>query len=714
MTRPTRTPPRPARQRHEQPVRHAQWADGWTDDRGKDAEDVEDADDGAPWWDEHSTGHEDQEHEWADVGSDTGERGSLGEVSAMDRDLDDTDLDDTGGGSGWLPVSVLVAPRHVDVGGGLSQTLTVTGYPREVSPAWLEPLTTYPARVDVSLHIEPVPAAIAATGLRRQLARLESGRAADAEHGRLPDPSVDAATVDAYELAGALARAETKLFRVALSLTVRAADAEELAVQVAAVRSLAASMLIDAQPVTYRALRGWISNLPLGLDLIGPTRAMDTDSLAAAFPFASPDLPGRDPATAAVPRGVLYGSSASGSGLVFWDRYAPTLPNHNGVILAQSGAGKSYLTKLELLRGLYRGVDAVVIDPEDEYTLLAAAVGGTCLRLGDPDIQINPMDLPQPEHRQAGGPLDSGVYLRRCLHMHTVLEVMLGGALTAEERAVADYAIHAAYKSAGITSDPTTWHHPAPLLSDLAAALGQSSDPDGIGVQLARRLTPFTEGSFSTLFSRPTSALPGAGQHLVVWSLRHLPDELKAIGTLLALDATWRALTTGPARPLSIVVDEAWQMLSHDAGALFLRRLAKSARKYFGGLVVVTQDVGDLLSTELGVAVISNSATQIVMRTAPQALDRVAAAFGLSDGERAWLATAPIGTGLLIADGSRVPFLAEASAEEDRVITTDPRADAARHLPPTGSPTGGLTGRRDRAGGSRAAHIEVADEQDPL
>jgi len=72
------------------------------------------------------------------------------------------------------------------------------------------------------------------------------------------------------------------------------------------------------------------------------------------------------------------------------------------------------------------------------------------------------------------------------------------------------------------------------------------------------------------------------------------------VGTLLALDATWRTVTNRHyRRPRVVVVDEAWLLLSHPAGAAFLLRLAKAARKHWCGLTLVTQDAGDLLATEL-------------------------------------------------------------------------------------------------------------------
>ena len=61
---------------------------------------------------------------------------------------------------------------------------------------------------------------------------------------------------------------------------------------------------------------------------------------------------------------------AASNGVVWWDRWA--CDNHNSVVLAASGAGKSYLVKVEMLRSLYDGVQVSVIDPEDEYLPLCA------------------------------------------------------------------------------------------------------------------------------------------------------------------------------------------------------------------------------------------------------------------------------------------------------------------------------------------------------
>ncbi|XES00413.1 hypothetical protein HEP87_59665 [Streptomyces sp. S1D4-11] len=186
------------------------------------------------------------------------------------------------------PDAVEVHARTLAVGDYLAATLVVTGYPAEVVPGWLDPLLTYPGRLDVALHIEPVTRALAAQQLKKQRAHLESTRRTGLDRGRLDDPDTEAAAQDAAELAYRIARGEGKLFRLGLYMTVYGESEEHLADEVALVRSIAESLLVSTAPATYRALPGWLSTLPLGIDTLKVRRTFDTEALAACFPFASP------------------------------------------------------------------------------------------------------------------------------------------------------------------------------------------------------------------------------------------------------------------------------------------------------------------------------------------------------------------------------------------------------------------------------------------
>ncbi|MFE0760196.1 VirB4 family type IV secretion system protein [Streptomyces smyrnaeus] len=567
------------------------------------------------------------------------------------------------------PDALQVRARMLGIGSHLTATLVVTGYPAEVVPGWLDPLLNYPGRLDVAFHIDPIPGPVAAERLKKQRARLEASRRTSFGKGQINDPEADTAAQDAAELAYVVARGEGKLFRVALYLTVHAPDIATLEDELAAVQAVASSLLITTAPATFRALPAWLATLPFGIDTLGIRRTFDTASLAACFPFTSPDLPA--PRDGSPPTGVLYGLNCASGAPVIYDRFAQE--NYNSITLARSGAGKSYATKLELLRLLFTGVQAAVIDPEDEYVRLADTVGGRVVRLGADGIRLNPLDLPATDHEgdadaapQAGG----DALTRRLLFLHSFLSVLFAADLTAPQKAALDRALLTVYRRAGITHDPRTWKRAAPTLGDLAGVLEE--DDSETAADLAARLVPYTTGSHADLFNGPTTT-PVDG-HLVVFALRQLAEEVHAPAMMLTLDAVWRRVTSRrvPCRQL-VVVDEAWLLMREGEGARFLFRAAKSFRKHWAGLAVVTQDVEDVLSTQLGRAVVSNAATQLLLGQSTQAIDGITATFHLSHGEREFLLAAQQGEALLQSgERHKVALLSVAAPEEHDVITTNP------------------------------------------
>ena len=388
-----------------------------------------------------------------------------------------------GAGQDGLPAppALQVAARHVEIDGDCAATLAVTGYPAEVAPGWLEPLTSYPGRLDIALHIEPVPPAVAADRLRRQRARLESSRRTWAGQGRLDDPATEAAAEDARALAYQVARGEGKLFRLGLYLTVHGEDADDLAGQVAGVRALADSLLLSTAPATYRSLQGWVTTLPAGTDALKIRRTMDTAALAAAFPFIQPGPapgPGRaGPAARRAVRGIRLRAGPGRLGPLGAGQPQLGHPGHlrrGQVLPGQAGD----------LPAALPGTECWVVDPEDEYARLAAALGGAYIHLGAPGVHLNPFDLPDPARARPDA------LMRRALFLHTVIAVLTGAEPAPAEKAALDTAIMAAYHHAGITSDRRTWARPAPLLADLAAALRADGTPPA--VTLADRLVPYT------------------------------------------------------------------------------------------------------------------------------------------------------------------------------------------------------------------------------
>lgn len=171
------------------------------------------------------------------------------------------------------------------------------------------------------------------------------------------------------------------------------------------------------------------------VDDLGITRSAVTSSLAGSFPFISNDLVSQT--------GILYGLNLHTGGLVIFDRFDAKLTNMNSVILATSGAGKSFTVKLEALRYLINGLDVIIIDPENEYQQLCEKVGGTYVHVSTNSQQfINPFDIPpRIEDIEYG----KGDLLRSHIMSLIGMIKLLIGEATPEEEAVLDKALQSTY-----------------------------------------------------------------------------------------------------------------------------------------------------------------------------------------------------------------------------------------------------------------------------
>ena len=355
----------------------------------------------------------------------------------------------------------------------------------------------------------------------------------------------------------------------------------------------------------------------------------------------------------------MYGINEHNGSLIIFDRFSQE--NANSVIFAKSGAGKSYLVKLETLRSLMFGTEIIVIDPEEEYKTLCEAIGGEYITFSfNSPAKINPFDL-------------SGVYEEgenelglKILSLHGLLKVIMGE-LNPSEDALLDRALVATYKAKGITPDPATQKNEPPLMEDLYKALLGMEEPLARG--LADRLERFVKGSLIGIFNQQSNI--DIKNTFTVFSIKDLEDELRPIAMHLILDFIWTRIKNDIRKRL-LVVDEAWYMMRYPDSAAFMYSIAKRARKYYLGLTTITQDVEDFLATDYGRAIVTNSSIQILMKQSPAAIDRVAEVFYLSEGEKHLLLAADVGEGIFFAGANHVAIRVIASEDEHDLVTSKP------------------------------------------
>ncbi len=567
-------------------------------------------------------------------------RRALDPVSSVQPIAEDDDLRDLPGLI--APAALAERPSSLSVSERWTRTLVVTRYPARLHPGWLGDLQAFDGDLDLALHVQPNTGPAVMSFLERRISELSSTVHLSEDHGGRADPYRRAALHDAVELQDRIAQGSERLFDVSLYLTVWADEADDLDAATRRLEALFGSRLIHTRRLLFQMRPGLVSTMPIGIDAVGVRRVLSTTALSATFPFAGGDLP--------TGSGLLYGVNTATRSPVIVDRFA--LENHNAVVFATSGAGKSFLVKVELARAILGGTRVIVIDPEGEYARLVASLGGDVIAIR-PGSQggLDPFAVTDSS---------PGALTTRIATLTTFLD-LLAGPLRPRQRAAVEDAISLAFAKTGFADGEPVGGLTSPRLADVAARLRTNRATEDIAVRLER----YVAGPGRWLFNQTATASSSAGSAAYV--LAGLPEEERTPAMFLVLDRVWSTLAD-LSIPTLVVVDEAWWLMRHRETAAFLYRLVKTSRKRRAGLTLVTQDVGDLLGRPEGEPMIANSALQILMKQAPQAMPRLAELFRLSPAEQSWLLNAQRGEGLLVARGKRVPFQVIATDEEARLI----------------------------------------------
>jgi type IV secretory pathway VirB4 component len=471
------------------------------------------------------------------------------------------------------------------------------------------------------------------------------------EKGQVRDPALDVAYEDLEDLRDGLTQGQERMFEVSLYISIYGSTEEEVNKVENEIKNILESRLVYVKPALFQQDVAFLSTLPLGQDLLQIKNKLNTSPLSSFFPFVSSDL--------SSDKGILYGLNRHNGSLILFDRFS--LENYNSIVFAKSGSGKSYTTKLEILRTLMFDTEVIIIDPEREYEYLAESVGGRYFDISlTSDHHINPFDLPHPTEDES----PSEVLRSNIVNLVGLFRVMLGG-LTPEEDAIIDQAITETYALKDISGDADFTKLEPPLLSDFETVLGGIEGSEDI----IQRLSKYTRGTWSGFINQPSNV--DINKKLVCFSIRDMEDELKPVAMYIVTHYIWNSVRKDIRKRL-LVVDEAWIMMKNDDTASFLFGLAKRGRKYYLGLATITQDVGDFLKSPYGLPIITNSSIQLLLKQSPSSIDIVQKTFNLTDEEKYLLLESGVGEGIFFAGLKHVAIKVVASYTEDQIITSDP------------------------------------------
>lgn len=566
--------------------------------------------------------------------------------------------------------------NHLELNHRYMAVYEVDRWPRRVSLLFLEGLLRLGDEMDVSMWFWPASQRESHSRLQMQRSRFEGSKLVSEQKGKLVSEEVKLAIDDVARIAENVERGTSKLFRRTTTVAVYGRTMKEMEEAGERLSSHFRASLAKINLLKLRQGAGFGIMMPTLRCGLGKVDLTDTDTLVRMFPFGPLDMTGTE--------GTLLGMDLRSRTPIIHNPFSPAAMNGHMVVMARSGAGKSFFTKLRVARECQLDIRTYLIDPEGEYGVIVRQLGGRVFVPGSPGHGMNPFIV-----SYTG---DRGDLTSRISSLGSLVGVMLEGEVNVDLKSSIDRCLTGFYM-----------RHEMPEITDADPVMGRSGirgfydylqteeTAEWGGQKLAHLLSRFATGSARYLMQDSPHNLLEDEAPVTSFNLKNLAGPLKPVATSICSEVVWSLAVSHP-RPRRLVVDECWTVLATPSGAEALINIVKRARKYQLGLLTITQDVQDFLAENssgnitghAGRSLLQNSAMKLALSQDPAALPQVVDALGLSSDDGNFLASSLRGQGLLINEsGVCFPIeITSTSAERELVLDDSWRQDGASLIVP--------------------------------
>ena len=393
-----------------------------------------------------------------------------------------------------------------------------------------------------------------------------------------------------------------------------------------------------------------------------------TSSLVSTYPFVSSSIFDKD--------GVFIGTNIYNNSIVFIDRYdTQKYKNANICIFGTSGAGKSFYTKLLILRYRLIGIKQYIIDPEREYVSLSEKLKGTRIIIGpNSNTYINIMEI-RKESIEDG---ESG-YLATKIGKLIGFFNLIFGELNEEEKALIEEKLIETYNEKNINFDDKSLYKKEnkkiifknkkdmPILEDLYNILKKDKKTE----KFAIKLIPFVKGSMKFFNNYTNIELKN---ELIIADIYELGEENLKYGMYLFTDIFWDKIKENRKEKKAIYLDEIWRLIgvtSNKNVASFIYKIFKTIRKYGGSSVAITQDISDLFSLENGIygkSILNNSSIKTFFALEEENIKVLSEYANLSEKEKIEIKSLKRGECLMFVGEDHILTKIECSDFESEII----------------------------------------------
>lgn len=375
-------------------------------------------------------------------------------------------------------------------------------------------------------------------------------------------------------------------------ITTYSKNKEELKNQINKIEEILQNSGLKSKKSYFRQEQTILANLPLNKnnDDIKKTvkKNILTDGIRGTYPFIT--------STIYDEKGILYGTDINSNSLIIIDKFdREKYKNSNTCIFGSSGSGKSYFTKIQILRNYILNINQYIIDPEREYEKISKSLNGSLIKIGPASkTYINIFDIREDslEENEEG-------YLATKLNKLIGFFKLIFKDITEEERTELENKIIKIYKNKNIDFNDNSLfkknkfktNTDMPILEDLYKELNE---------KMKKKIEPFITGSLKCFNNYTNIEL---NNKLIIGDIYELGEENIQYGMYIFIELFWDKIKKDRNSRKIIYLDEIWRLIgvtSNKETASFIYKIFKTIRKYGGGATAITQDVSDLFSLEEG------------------------------------------------------------------------------------------------------------------
>lgn len=533
------------------------------------------------------------------------------------------------------------------------RVLYVSKLPKSITPRFYNRITTIEnCNIITTLNITPTDPAKVIRKVNKKISgmkteRLEKIKKANKNnysYEAVKDEKLEDSIRDAQALRDALQKKKQKLFANNILICIQADSLEELDKTTKMIKSIGNEHLISIYNLDWQQLEGIQNCLSFGWNNLQMQRSLTSESTATNVPFNTKDIMHEN--------SIFYGINLVSKNPVFADR--KKLLNGNGCVLATSGAGKSFSIKtiIEQVLLRYPQDEICVIDAQGEYYPLIKAFNGQTLNIStNTNTHINPFDSSLQYTK------DSKEAIKEKSEFVLAFIESIVTSLSGEQKTLIDRCTNNIYEEYQLHNYNKQYEPDFKKFYDELL-----KQPEEEAKNLALIIERYVIGGMDIFANKTNIQIKN---RFISFDISDLPNSIQTTGYLVVLEHIMNRLKRNKTlgKHTWIFIDEFHILLANQYSADYIAKIYKTGRKENAIPTVITQNIADVLKSEQGCKILSNSEFAMILKQKPLDLPAICKIFDISDEEARYVIDSPVGQGLVVYGEDKVAFRNQVSKE---------------------------------------------------